>query len=262
MGLRTSAKKGLKKGLLVLGSTIAAGTCFTGGYDAPERYALMISGATEDRDIADLSLAYETLLEKGFKKENIYILDSDGVEAWDYPVFGTASKKDIIKAIGELEKKVTSNDLFFLFTTDHGNRVEKSLFGLIDYEISTFVLGGDEEISQLELAAELERVKPSLGIYLFDQCYSGGFAEQFGGKNIVAIASSKADELAWGDEGDTMGYHFLDAFMKYTADENEDGKVSIKEAFDYMLKNHTKTIGGDQTPFIKSDIDPDKIFLK
>ena len=40
------------------------------------QYAILINGAAENRFFADLSVAYQVLLESGFLRENIYILDA------------------------------------------------------------------------------------------------------------------------------------------------------------------------------------------
>ena len=49
---------------------------------------------------------------------------------------------------------------------------------------------------------------------------------------------------------------------KQHSDLNGDGKVSIKEAFEYAKRRHSWSSYGKQKPFIKGDLDPDEVFLE
>ena len=139
-----------------------------------DKYAVIISGNTDYRHKANLSLAYQVLLENGFQRENVYILDNKGDKTAFYPVDDIASKEAIGMLFGHLAKKVDSKDLLFVYTTDHGRR--KSINEEVNGEtkrtkVSVLVLPyGD--LLETEMVKYLSDVHPKVGVLVFDQCYS------------------------------------------------------------------------------------------
>ncbi len=239
--------------------------------NTPEKYAVLISGDTEEKHRINLSSIYETLLEIGFQKENMYILDSTGERHSYYPV-DDATQKESIKIVFEhLRKKIDGQDLLFVYTTDHGERTTKTISECgVEKEktVSTLVLPG-EDLDQIDFSDYLEGIDPQIGIFVFEQCYSGGFAKEIGHGKYVAIASTKARLKSISDVRDSMGYFFLSAYRdSQKSDRNGDGAVSIQEAFDYMMRNYSQAKRDHfnrrrkQQPFIQTEIDANTVFLK
>ena len=75
------------------------------------------------------------------------------------------------------------------------------------------------------------------------QCFSGGFIPMLSQKGRVIATACAADEVSWSKETltyDEFTYHWISAVAGHTpdgsivdADRNNDGYVSMKEAFDY-----------------------------
>jgi len=226
----------------------------------PEKYALIISGDTSyERHRINIETAYKTFLKNGFEK--IYILDTDGMKSTGYPISGAADRETIEDVVNKLKQEMNSNDFFFLYVTDHGDRIEQEVAGeKISY--STILLNNDKEIGEEEFALMLNPLKPKQAVYLFDQCHSGGFADYFGYGNILAIASVDAEKVSYSHDKDSVGYFFMKALQgDGVADSDENGKISIKEAFDYMMRRYTYSIKGDQKPFINSQLNPNDVYI-
>lgn len=226
-----------------------------------DKYAVIISGNTDYRHKENLSLAYQVLLENGFQKENVYILDDEGDKTAFYPVDDIASKEAIKMLFGHLAKRVDSKDLLFVYTTGHGGRtsIDKEINGETK-RIKVFGIAiPGEDLLETEMAEYLSDVHPRAGVLVYDQCYSGGFAERTGRGNYIGISASEADELS---HSNTFPQTFFGAWRNKSADKNNDGRLSIREIFDYTVQNDEKTKDGSQKPQFFSDLKADEVFLK
>ncbi len=232
----------------------------------PHKYAVLINAvAGEPKWEADLSLAYQTLLEQGFRRSDVYILEGDEVDGRVYetsfhPTDGAATKKNIKRVFSHLQKKVKSDDLLFVYTSDHGERKEKIIDGR--KSVTWTLLLNYDRLDQTEFTSYVAGLQPVRGIFLFEQCYGGGFAEKIGHDWNVAIAAARPNEQSFSDFSDSFSHFFLLAFRDVKgSDSNQDGRVSIDEAVEYARQRHSYTIKGDQFPFIQSEIDPGTVFL-
>lgn len=228
--------------------------------DKVEKYALLISGRTEARHVLHMSLAYNLLLEQGFERENIRVLDEYGQERhYLYPVDGKASRETIGDAIDELKKRVDSNDLLFVYVSNHGDK--QAVCG--DKGVQVISLPG-EDMNYMEFMQHMDGINPMKGLFIFDHCYSGAFAKAAGSGAVTAVSASGAEEMAYAQTGEfnSAGANFILAFKnKEDSDANNDGRVSVQEAFDYMLQNHTETIECRQHPEIHSDLSPEDVYF-
>lgn len=227
----------------------------------PDKYGVIISGHTGSRHKENVSLAYQILLESDFQRENIYILDYKGDKTAFYPVDDNASKRNIENLFCHLEGKIDSQDLLFVYFTDHGGRITKTenINGKdTSIELSYLSIPGDN-LLETEMADYLSQIYPKAGILFFDQCYSGGFAERVGKENYIGISASEADKSS---RSNTFPQSFFTSYRDDESDTNNDGKVSTMEAFNYAVKKDVFSQNNEQKPQIFSEIDPDKIFLK
>ena len=146
------------------------------------KYAILISGDNKYIYQENLSMAYQILLENGFQRKNVSILDGKGDLSAFYPVFGSASKKTIDCIFNNLSKKIGSDDLLFVYVTGHGDQItisdltgdKKEVFKIAEINLT------GETLLETDFEKYLINIKPKVGILLFDQCYGGNFAKRFG----------------------------------------------------------------------------------
>lgn len=227
------------------------------------KYAVLINGSKELRFSADVALAYQVLLENGFLRQNIYILDWSNGGTYFHPVDGKAAILNMTLLFNHLKKTINNKDT--LFVSDHGGRIrggcdeeEKLCFG----SISTLHLV-DTDLNQREFAEYIRKIHPKNGILLFDECHSGGFAEELDGSDFTIIASTQAEKLSYSEINDSFSGYFMLAFRNVaTSDTDHSGSVSIAEAFEYAVGRHSFSRQHDQEPFIRSKHEPHFVFLK
>jgi len=105
-----------------------------------------------------------------------------------------------------------------------------------------------------------------------ETCFSGGFIDDLSSPNRIIISASNETTLAYSS---TEGYGFFDRALWsalnpeetafFEADVNENGKISMKEAFDYAY-NYIQNLEvirqrGGQTPWLDDDGDKFPTFL-
>lgn len=239
-------------------------------------YAVIISGGMNKssnhiRYWNDCSIVYRVLTQLyGYKDENIYVIMSDGTNpGTDRRTFGSpsydsspldldndgdddimysATKSNIGIVFDELEEKLTQDDFLFIFSTDHGT--------LINNEV--YLCLWNEYMSTDDFAAEVDKVNAgSMGIVM-EQCFSGGFLPALSKKGRSVATACRADESSYARGVDTYNefiYHWISAVAGSTpegqavdADYNNDGYVSMKEAFDYAEQEDSKP----ETPLYQS----------
>ncbi len=234
---------------------------------ANERYAVILSGggnptSNYERYWNDCSFIYKVLVYTyGYSPDNIYVLISDGTDPGadrritsttydssplDLDGNGTddiqysATKANISKVFDILAKRVTQDDDLFVFTTDHGDRSNG---------IYSLVLWNNSRMYPSEFAAELNKVNANTCVVM-EQCYSGGFVSSLERDNRVIMTACKSDEVSYATSNGTYNefvYHWTSAMQKAypsgviaNADNNGNGIISMKEAFEYAKANDTK----------------------
>ncbi len=234
---------------------------------ASNNYAVIISGGNTKsnnhiRYWNDCQAIYSTLVnEYGYLDSHIYVLMSDGTNPakdrntgynydsspldldgdGDNDIQYAATKKNISAVFDMLSKKLTNNDFLFVFTTDHG--------GQISGDNACMFLWG-ETITDSEFAKEVNKVKAGNISIVMEQCHSGGFISDLTANNRVIATACTANENSWAKDGSLYNefvYHWTSAVRGYTpegnlvnADSNNDGLISMKEAFEYAKKEDSK----------------------
>ncbi|MFH1066019.1 MAG: C13 family peptidase [Nanoarchaeota archaeon] len=256
----------LKKigGALSLASLAATMSCSsltlqTFPRDVPEKYAVLISGQTEERHALNMTLVYNFLLDRGFNEKNIYVIDGKGDDRlYCYPVNASATVNNVKAAFDSLQSKLDKNDSLFVYVSDHGGSIESP-----EGDLSTISTSDGSTLDQRTFESFINGLKYGLGVFLFDQCYSGGFAEETGHGNNVSMASASADASAYsGGIHNSFTAYFIKAFIyEAQSDANHDGKVSLTEAFNYAETNHPYSRRGWQDPMVSTELDTDAIFF-
>lgn len=219
-----------------------------------ERYAVLISGgynagANYSRYINDLKEIYKALLECGHKKENITVLYADGT---DHDLDGDGSNESLMQASNAnltstfqgLKNKITHDDILFVYATNHGGSTDPTK------SRSKLYLWG-ESIEDSDFANLVNALSFKLLIVTLEQCYSGGFIDDLHGPDRVIATACRCDEVSYAcdSEGnyDEFVYHWTAAVRGKTpsgtavdADSNNDGKVSLKEAFTYAEQKDSR----------------------
>ena len=205
-----------------------------------------------------------------------------------------ATKTNILSALGTfLPRSAVINDTVFVFYAGHGapetdySRREPDGFTkyLVPYDANPddlFATG----ISMSEVQTIFDRIESERLVFVTDACYSGAsggrtFKALRGARDIrvtdafigrlaqgrgrVVITASDANEtsLELDDLRHGIFTHYFVEALRGAGDTNADGRVSIREAYDYVAERvarHSKQAGGNQHPVWKGQISGE-IFL-
>ena len=150
-----------------------------------KRYALVINGDTEPRHVDNVRDYVDYLHDRlHVAGGNIRIVCSKCLIQDD-----KSTLQGLSQALADLSARMTAADVLYVYTTGHGDRDEFTSFLVMDNE---------EEIGQADLARRVYRLPAGKIHYYGDQCYSGGFVDEFNrqapaGKTIVAMSAAAKD---------------------------------------------------------------------
>ena len=195
-------------------------------------YAVLITG-TERADFwYSTAMTYNTLLQSGYKKENIFLHYNDGnsnqgpyynnfdgdnqINDINYPAYENDINNtfNAMAGIGSIpgipEHGLGPEDILFIYVGDHGDRIQPG--------ISIFYLADGEVITAPEFADLLKDIKCSQMIIVMQCCFSGGFGPELTDyinynvqcKNRVVQTACAYDQVAYPEfyitRGKNMGY--------------------------------------------------------
>lgn len=222
-----------------------------------DHFAVLIGADSELRHRGNLSMAYQILLEQGYRRDRIYILDSEGDTPF-FPLTDITTRAAIARLFEHLSKTIEPQDSLFVYVTGHGRRItadEDEAGTQSTLGVSTLVLNPGEELPQEEFFSMLESIKPEAGILFFDQCYWGPFSSP-NLCNYVTITTS--------DPKDTShGVSFPRAFWSAFRNPRKQGEaVSIFDAFKFaMVADRATTLGLNRPRISHVCVDPSGISL-
>jgi hypothetical protein len=221
-----------------------------------KRYAVLFSGASNNRHVNDLEFLYRTLIDHyAFMPENIYVLNFDGsinysgvphpVAAWPgdstpyrMPVHGKGTRTDLDTVFDELKTRLQGSDLLLIHTNNHGGRSTESY--LCTYSGPSY--GATDFATEL---ATLPRI--TYLMVMMEQCFSGGFVEPILAHSpalhtSVATACNATSSSIGGPSFDPFARDWIAAMHGQTSsggslvfdpDSNHNTRVSAQEAFNY-----------------------------
>ncbi len=241
----------------------------SGGGSYGQKYAVIISGGynksvNHERYWNDCEAIYSTLrYVYGFEQHQIFVLMSDGLNEADdrhlinggyddsprdldgngtTDVTGKATKDKIKSLFDMLGELLLPNDYLYIFTTDHGDLESGSNVEMC--------LWDEEEIRDDEFAKELNKVNAGKISIVMEQCYSGGFIDDLSGNGRVIATACKASQPSYATTDllyNEFVYHWTAAALgeypdgtSVNADNNNDGFVTMLEAFEYAYDNDTQ----------------------
>ena len=237
----------------------------------PRKFAVLITGDVAesgyDEFWNDTVWMYKTLLNRGYAKENIYVLYGNGADyssanpkyrcshtvtdfpattTWVNKVFTGMKNGDGPNGI----KKLRDNDSLFVWTFDHGSYISST---------SAYLCLMDAWMTSSTFASKLNAVKYNKRAIFMQQCYSGGFINSLqNGKTYISTACRATETAHRADtEKESYGgsYYHHGEYNYYVtsaidgkkptgsnvnADSNNDGKVSAREAHVYMTNNENR----------------------
>ncbi|OLN26600.1 hypothetical protein DVDV_2582 [Desulfovibrio sp. DV] len=228
--------------------------------DASHRYAVILSGGYDQpnnhiRYWNDCAYFFNTLTANGFLQENIFVLFADGTDQavdnslgedskTDFNNDGTpdigysATKANITTVFDTLAGKLGSEDILYIFTTDHGGAGAGNTSPYDTTDVVLYLWG--ESITNTEFAAEVNKVTTKATVAIFEQCFSGGMIEPLKAPNRVLMSAARFWELSYAMEPDytvdEFAYYATEALADTTkGDSNADGIVTMEEAYLYAL---------------------------
>lgn len=244
------------------------------------KWAVIVSGganreSNHTRYWNDCSAIYSALKSYyGYTDNNIYVLmsdgtnpavdrsdgtnspvdlDNDGIADIDY----SATRSNITTVFNTLGQNVQNGDDVLIYVIDHGGASSSGSF---------ICLWNNDDISQGEFKNEVNKITTDAHVHIvMGQCNSGGFVSEFTGRSNTTIATAcKADESSWAcfenSDYDEFVYHWTAAVCgeypggtSVDADYDNDGEVSIYEAFYYANENDAY-INGRRIPILGVDI--------
>ena len=228
---------------------------------AANRYAVIISGGynaynNHVRYWNDCAYFYTTLMANGFLDANIYVIYADGTDPapdrrdgtnspldldgdGDADIGYSATKANISLVFNELDGKIGTDDILYIFTTDHGGNADGNEAPYATPDVVLWLWG--ESITGDELAAEVNKVTAKAVAGIFEQCFSGGLVEKLQAPNRVLMSASRWWELSYSmDTGtyDEFSYYVTQALAdRAKGDSNGDGIVTMEEAYLHALAN-------------------------
>src|SRR3990167_3237934 len=120
------------------------------------------------KDYFIMSDAYVTeaiinlLLERGYKKENIFILDSDG-ESPFFPSDGFSGLNSISLLLNSFQNIIENSDTLFVYITGHGGQKDNKSF---------IILNSSESLYYNKFFDALKKINPKHGIIFNDICFA------------------------------------------------------------------------------------------
>ena len=178
------------------------------------------------------------------------------------------TREGIADAVSAL--KPTASDELFFFYSGHGskgrandgdsNRTDHAIViwkPLVDPKVEEFDFLWDEELRLMFVNV------PSLVVFAFDSCYSGGLTV-LGGENRIVVGACGANQLSYellidGDVRGAFTYLFSDQAMYagYANVKPVDAYVTVEEAYDYT-KAHSSDYS-NQVPVISDGFTNDLV---
>jgi hypothetical protein len=228
-----------------------------------KRYAVLFSGASNNRHTNDLEFLYRTLRHHyGFADANIYCLNYDGtidysggphpVGNWpgdntpyQMPVKGAGTKAALDSALDEIKGKIKADDFLLIHTNNHGGWNGPGQAYLCTYSGPDYFAA--------DFGAKLAQFPAHYCLMaMYEQCHAGGF-------NAPTIANSKAKyttvSSACLEPNNSIGGATFDPFARdwisamsgatpsggalaFNPDTSNNGRVSASEAHQYADAVH------------------------
>lgn len=234
-----------------------------------DKYAVLIAGGwnaanSHLRYWHDLVAMYNILKNAGYTPANIYVIYADGVARdGSIPVNYSATKANISTVFTQLAAKMDALDTLYIMTNDHGDPGTGDPSGdeTATHTDESLCIWNQVLMTDDEFAAEMNKIQAYDKIIMqMKQCFSGGMIDDATKPNRIIMSSSSATQVSYGrmanDYGEFTFWYFSaltgnkpDGTGAVNADANNDGKVSIMEAWNFARSHDT----APETPFYEDN---------
>jgi hypothetical protein len=192
-----------------------------------ETFLLVASGLGGEESYSDAFLEAASKLERaaldsGVAKERIWLLAEDPALAPER-VRAKSTKDNLLAAVREMATTSKAGDELWLVLIGHGS--------LRDGQSSLNLPGPD--LTDAELGAALAGLADRRLVVVNTASSSGGFVGTLSGPQRVIVTATKS--AAQRNETQ-FAAHFVDALAGREADADQDGRVSVLEAFQYAQR--------------------------
>lgn len=230
----------------------------------PDKYAVIINGDNATRHIRNVSLACNVLKQSGFIDKNIFVLSYQKNTVEEQiptyaPTFGNL--RMLFRLLSEV---IDDKDLLFIYGTGHGSR-KGDVSEICIRKICPHCKRPHPttRVSEIEFEYLIKEIHPKYGILVFDQCEAGGFGTKLQRReNFVVVCRTAQHESGTCKH---FAKAFFDAFSDASSDVDNNGRISIAEAFSKTLQIVNQIDAGYQkheyTPSIKGGLDANTIYL-
>jgi caspase domain-containing protein len=195
-----------------------------------------------------------------------------------------ASLTNLRRTLGtKLKSRAGKDDMVIIYFAGHG-ATEKDVMSPDGDGLEKYLLPYDAELKDLyssalpmrEVSHIFRRIRSERLIFIADACYSGAsggrtvsfsgtrasisadFLDRLaGGKGTVIMTASAANEVSAEDEKLRHGVftYYLIEGLKGKADTDNDGLISVDEAYRYVSEQVTRATGQEQHPVKKGDVE-------
>lgn len=158
-------------------------------------------------------------------------LDGDGLP----DLHLAATRQNLMQTMTQLCNVLSTSDHLFIYVVDHADTNEMGE--------ACLWLWNNEQLQPDELAAMLSPLQVSSTAIVLGHCHAGAFVPCLQGEGRIVVTACAADELSWACPDrpyDEFVYHWTCAIAQHDeegnpviSDQNVDGYISMREAFDY-----------------------------
>ncbi|MDD5192492.1 MAG: hypothetical protein PHH54_06435 [Candidatus Nanoarchaeia archaeon] len=148
-------------------------------------YAILLNAYPREHS-QNITINYLGLLNQGVNKNNIFVLEGEGIGLCvDLP----ATRAGLETAISSIKDKIKSNDRLYFHVTNHGGINEKGLS-----EVNLY----NDKIDEADFSRLVRDINCNFGVFYFSQCHSGGFAETIARENedFIGISNARKSRLS------------------------------------------------------------------
>lgn len=207
-----------------------------------QHFALIIGLNAEERHRGNISLAYQVLLESGYNRKNIFILDVSTGGPF-FPKTETTSLASFLQITEILSSVIGPEDDIIVYVTGHGDVISG---------VPYMNLNPSERIEPREFLASLSMIKAGKALLFTDQCYWIEHLAPPGCQWTVISVSTQSST----SHGVGFPRWFWSAFRN--------GALKVSDAFSFAFMNDVSTESGDNIPSLNgrwcgSDINDDEL---
>ncbi|MEM7103496.1 MAG: hypothetical protein AAF502_10225 [Bacteroidota bacterium] len=239
----------------------------------PETYIMLYSGGIDangayGRYWNDMVFFYFTMTWiYGVPADNIRVVYKNGVaENGFMPVHYPAYPNDIQEAFDWFEEEMDFDDTFIFFATNHGGHgfTDNNNDEADNDDECIYYYNQNSVYTDDMLADQINDLTFGRMLGIIEPCFGGGLLRDLSGPNRVLVSASTEDQVSYGglqnygNSYDDFVFHFTSALAgqhpdgnAVDADNNNDNKVSMAEAFEYARIADQ----APETPQIESDGD-------